>query len=511
MFETAQDCLFFVQKYSLQAKRGVQIIMNELTLKLKNISVSFGNKDIFDIENLSAYMNDRIAITGNNGAGKSTLLKIIAGEFKDFTGEVQRETEFNYLSQIGETDESTGDYMDYEMLSRMNVPENENLSGGEETKLRLVQTLSDYKTGLLLDEPTTHLDHESIEYLIKELEYYYGTLIFVSHDRYFINSLATKIWEVSEGTVTEYTGNYNDYEAIKNQEKLELAREHENVLKEKDRLNAAINKQKAKAEKMMSGTKGKGQDIKPDRLSSSKQKDTVQKQAFKTAKAMESRMEQLHEIKLPDSRSELEFPQSETMELHNKFPVMGQNVTVQRGNRILLDNVSFQFPLGQTIAVTGKNGAGKSSFLADLVIEAEGFDISPKVTIEQYRQMDYKLYGDESTVQFLMRHTELQEPVVRSMLVSLGFSPHEVMKPVNKLSGGEATRVSMALLFVKPSNIIILDEPTNFIDLGTIEALEKFIKAYHGTIILTSHDRYFVERTADLIYKIEDKKLQQIK
>lgn len=146
--------------------------MNELSIKLSNISVSFGNKDIFDIENMSAYMNDRIAVVGRNGIGKSTLLKIIAGEFKEFTGEVQRETEFNYLSQIGELNRNIDETLDFEMLSRMNVPDNAKLSGGEETKFRLVQTLSDYKTGLLLDEPTTHLDQESIEYLISELEYY---------------------------------------------------------------------------------------------------------------------------------------------------------------------------------------------------------------------------------------------------------------------------------------------------------------------------------------------------
>lgn len=485
--------------------------MNELSIKLSNISVSFGNKDIFDIENMSAYMNDRIAVVGRNGIGKSTLLKIIAGEFKEFTGEVQRENEFNYLSQIGELNRNIDETLDFEMLSRMNVPDNAKLSGGEETKFRLVQTLSDYKTGLLLDEPSTHLDQESIEYLISELEYYYGTLIFVSHDRHFINSLATKIWEVSDGTVTEYTGNYTEYEEIKNKEKLEQEREHENVNKEKERLNSAINKQKAKAEKMMSGSKSKGQDIKPDRLSSSKQKDTVQKQAFKTAKAMESRMEQLKETKLPEHQAELEFPLTKAMILHNKFPIMGQDITVKRGSKILLDNVSFQFPLGQTIAVTGNNGTGKSSLLQDIVNGENYFDISPKVTIEQYKQMDYKLFGDESAVKFLMRHTELEEPVVRSMLVSLGFSPHEVMKPVNKLSGGEATRVSLALMFVKPSNVIILDEPTNFIDLATIEALEKFIKAYKGTIILTSHDQYFVERTANQIYRIENQKLQRIK
>lgn len=208
--------------------------MNELSIKLNNISVAFGNKDIFDIANLQAYINDRIAIVGRNGSGKSTLLKIIAGEFTEYAGEVQRETEFNYLSQMGSSDQNIGGTLDFEMLSRMNVPDNDNLSGGEETKYRLVQTLSDYKTGLLLDEPTTHLDYESIEYLIEELKYYYGTLIFVSHDRHFINSLATKIWEVSDGNVTEYNGNYDDYEEAKNKEKLTLEREHENILKEKN-------------------------------------------------------------------------------------------------------------------------------------------------------------------------------------------------------------------------------------------------------------------------------------
>lgn len=485
--------------------------MNELSIKLNNISVAFGNKDIFDIANLQAYINDRIAIVGRNGSGKSTLLKIIAGEFTEYAGEVQRETEFNYLSQMGSSDQNIGGTLDFEMLSRMNVPDNDNLSGGEETKYRLVQTLSDYKTGLLLDEPTTHLDYESIEYLIEELKYYYGTLIFVSHDRHFINSLATKIWEVSDGNVTEYNGNYDDYEEAKNKEKLTLEREHENILKEKERLNKAISKQKEKAEKMTAPGKNKSGDIKPDRLSSSKQKDTVQKQAFKAAKAMESRMEQLQETERPIHEAALEFPMSKAMELHNKFPIMGQDVTVERGGNILLDKVSFQFPQGETIAITGRNGSGKSSLLTDIIEGENNFDISPKVVIEQYNQMDYKLFGGESAVQFLKRHSEMNESLIRSMLVNLGFSPDEVMKPVNKLSGGEATRVSLALMFVKPSNVIILDEPTNFIDLITIEALEKFIKAYQGTIILTSHDRQFVSRTADRVYKIEDMKLHQTK
>ncbi|MFP3359099.1 ATP-binding cassette domain-containing protein, partial [Planococcus sp. SIMBA_143] len=139
---------------------------------------------------------------------------------------------------------------------------------------------------------------------------------------------------------------------------------------------------------------------------------------------------------------------------------------------------------------------------------APGMDISPKVTIETYRQMDYRMSTDAPVLSHLMKQTEYSEPVVRSILQNIGFKQDKVSKPLHNLSGGEATRVSLALLFVKPSNVIILDEPTNFIDLDTIEALESFIEAYEGTVILTSHDKYFVERVADIVYRIEDGKLK---
>ncbi|WP_411842483.1 ribosomal protection-like ABC-F family protein [Salinicoccus sp. HZC-1] len=484
--------------------------MNDLSVKLKDIDLSFGNKDILSIEALSAYMNDKIAIIGANGTGKSTLLKIIAGEFKDFEGSVQSETDFNYFAQIDELDTRVDENFNFELLSRLDVPDNTGLSGGEETKFRLAQALSEYKLGLLLDEPTTHLDQHSVNLLIEELKYYFGTLIFVSHDRHFINSIADKIWEVSEGTVKEYAGNYDDYEIQKEQEKLEKERQYQNFIIEKKRLEDAAQKQMEKAGKM-SGDKNRKQDIKPDRLSSSKQKDTVQKQVFKAAKSIESRIGQLDEVERTVDRIQLKFPLSKTMEIHNKFPIMGQSITVQRGDKILLDKVNFQFPLGQTIAITGNNGSGKSSLLQDIMNHAEGMEISPKVKMESYRQMDYKMFTNEPVIKYLMKRTEFQEPMVRSILQNLGFNQDEVTKPLHNLSGGEATRVSLALLFVKPSNVIILDEPTNFIDLNTIEALETFINAYEGIVIITSHDKYFVERIADSIYKIEEQKLNRIK
>lgn len=484
--------------------------MNELSVKLKDIDVSFGNKDVLNIEELSAYMNDKIAIIGPNGAGKSTLLKIIAGKFEKFGGSVQSETDFNYFAQIDEVDYEVHDNFNFELLSRLDVPDNKGLSGGEETKFRLAQALSEYKLGLLLDEPTTHLDQRSVDLLIDELKYYFGTLIFVSHDRHFINSIADKIWEVSEGNVREYAGNYDDYESQKEQERLENERQYQSFNSEKKRLEEAAQKQMEKASKM-SGDKNRKQDIKPDRLSSSKQKDTVQKQAFKAAKSIESRISHLNEVERMDDSKQLKFPLAKTMEIHNKFPIMGQGVTVERGDKVLLDKASFQFPLGHTIAITGNNGSGKSSLLQEIMNNAEGMDISPKVKMESYRQMDYKMFTDEPVIKYLMKQTEFQEPLVRSILQNLGFSQDEVTKPLHNLSGGEATRVSLALMFVKPSNVIILDEPTNFIDLNTIKALETFIGAYQGTILVTSHDKYFVERIADSVYRIDDQQLERVK
>ncbi len=254
--------------------------MENLSIKLTNIQQSFGAKELFSIKELTAYQGDRIGIIGSNGQGKSTLLKIIKGDLIPDVGKVQREVEFNFFTQIDEINELKNiDLLDWELMGRLSVPKNQvnTLSGGEETKFRLTQILSDYQMGLMLDEPTTHLDRAGMHILIEELRYYYGTLLFVSHDRTFLNQLATKIWEVRDGKVYEYLGNFDDYQEQKKQETLENERAIERFLKEKQRLESAIIKKKEQAEKSNQlSAKKKQKNIRTDRLSSSKQKDTVQ-------------------------------------------------------------------------------------------------------------------------------------------------------------------------------------------------------------------------------------------
>lgn len=487
--------------------------METLSVKLANIIMSFGAKDVLDIEELTAYQNDHIGIIGANGQGKSTLLKIIAGELKPERGTVQKEVAFNYYSQMADVDELQLDTLDWELVGRLKVPKNAvlTLSGGEAAKLRLAQTLSAYQLGLLLDEPTTHLDQASIKLLVEELRYYYGTLIFVSHDRYFLNQLATKIWEVADGKVREFEGNYDDYKRQKELEELEQERAAENYQKEKQRLEATIDKKKEQAAKLAQvSNKRQQQNIRPDRLSSSKQKDTVQKAAQKTAKAMEKRLARLEEQTHHSSVRRIAFPVPKSVEIHNKFPVRGESVHLEKGGKVLLENCDFQFSLGKKIGIIGQNGIGKSSLLNHILQHGAGIITSPKVVFATYQQMDYQLHDEEGVLAYLMRRTEYPEPVVRSILNNLGFSQMEVSKPVNVLSGGEVTRISIALLFIKPSNLLILDEPTNFIDLNTIEALEGLIKDYPGMVLFTSHDPYFVNRVADEIYEISNQKLKQI-
>lgn len=277
--------LFLIHFFLLSRIIKGEYKMENLTVKLSNINKKYGTKDILSIENLLAYNGDRIAIIGANGQGKSTLIEIIAGTIQQDSGIVQKEIDFNLFEQIAETEELIDtDSIDWKLLNNFSVPKNkiETLSGGEETKYRLTQLLSSYSMGLLLDEPTTHLDNKSVNVLIDELKYHYGTLIFVSHNRFFINQLATKIWEIENGTVYEYEGTYDDYLEQKQMKLLEIENSNEQFIKEKNRLESAIKKKKEQAEKSgkVSNSK-KNKSIRPDRLASSKQKDTVQKKPTK--------------------------------------------------------------------------------------------------------------------------------------------------------------------------------------------------------------------------------------
>lgn len=246
-------------------------------------------------------------------------------------------------------------------------------------------------------------------------------------------------------------------------------------------------------------------------MNSSKQKYAVQKNLHKSASAIVKRLELLKQVDALKRENRIQFPTTSRLTLHDNYAIMGDDITLKRGNKTLLDKVNFQLPLNKTIALIGNNGTGKSSLLTYILEQNKGVTVSSKAEIMTYQQMDYRLTQFYSPLELLISESDYPEHISRTLLTRLGFLSQWVHLPLKTLSGGEATRIALARVFAKPSNILILDEPTNFIDLNTREALEDFIIAYPGTVLLVSHDRYFVEKVADHLYKIEDTQLKLIK
>lgn len=199
--------------------------------------MTYLDKEILKIERLAVHQFDRIGIVGKNGAGKSTLLKLLANNIKPTRGTVKLHVEGGYFEQLGPTVVEA----DGALLGRLAVPQySEELSGGEQTRLKLAQLFTHYYEALLIDEPTTHLDQEGISFLLDELRYYYGALVLISHDRAVLDSLVTTVWEVNDGVVHVYSGNYSDYQTQKQLEREQQSQSHEQFVKEKNRLEKAV-------------------------------------------------------------------------------------------------------------------------------------------------------------------------------------------------------------------------------------------------------------------------------
>lgn len=228
----------------------------ELILKAKGIHVEFTGRDVLDIDELEIYDYDRIGLVGANGAGKSTLLKVLLGELTPPGCKVNCRGELASIPQLDEV--SLQEEKDFALAGKLGVKQLDiqTMSGGEETRLKIAQALSAQVHGILADEPTSHLDREGIDFLIGQLKYFTGALLVISHDRYFLDEVVDKIWELKDGKITEYWGNYSDYLRQKEEERKSRAAEYEKFVRERGRLERAAEKKRKQARKIEQKTRG---------------------------------------------------------------------------------------------------------------------------------------------------------------------------------------------------------------------------------------------------------------
>ncbi|WP_205948504.1 Vga family ABC-F type ribosomal protection protein [Pueribacillus theae] len=458
-----------------------------MLIEANNVKLYAKDRLLVDIDKLQIQENDRIGLVGKNGSGKTTLLEALAGKKLPEEGTISIFTTCELIPQLKRRDTTK--------------------SGGEVTQDYMIEAMEKNPEILLADEPTTNLDTSHIEWLEKKLVKWQGAFVLVSHDRAFLDALCTKIWEIDEGHLKEYKGNYSDYAEQKELKKTQEKLAYEKYEKKKKQLEEALKLKTKKAER---ATKA------PKKVSQSEAKITgakpyfakKQKKLQQTAKAIETRLEKLEKVEKPKEATPIKMnvPNEETFK--GRIVLRVKDVPGTIGDRILWKPASFHIRGGDKLAIIGPNGSGKTTLLKKIVHQDDGISLSPSVKIGYFSQ-SLTIVDTKKTILDNVRSTSKQdETLIRTVLARLRFFREDVYKRVGVLSGGERVKVALAKLFVSDMNTLILDEPTNFLDIEAVEALESLLKEYEGTVIFVSHDRRFIENIATRILEIKHQEIK---
>ena len=482
----------------------------ELILKAKDIRVEFKGRDVLDIDELEVYDYDRIGLVGANGAGKSTLLRVLLGELTPAGCKMNRLGELAYIPQLDEV--SLQEEKDFALVGKLGVEQLDiqTMSGGEETRLKIAQALSAQVHGILADEPTSHLDREGIDFLIGQLKYFTGALLVISHDRYFLDEIVDKIWELKDGKITEYWGNYSDYLRQKEEERKSQAAEYEQFIAERARLERAAEEKRKQARKIEQKAKGASKKQNTEgggRLAHQKSIGSKEKKLHNAAKSLDHRIAALGNVEAPEDIRRIRFRQSDALALYNPYPIVGTEITKIFGDKILFEKASFHIPLGAKVALTGGNGTGKTTLIQMMLNHEDGISISPKAKIGYFAQNSYKYNGNQKVLEFMQEDCDYNVSEIRSVLASMGLKQNDIGKSLSALSGGEIIKLLLAKMLMGRYNILLMDEPSNFLDIPSLEALEILMKEYAGTIVFITHDKRLLDNVADVVYEISDKKI----
>lgn len=486
------------------------------------------------LENIQGKINkeDKIGLVGANGIGKSTLAKIIARKENYDRGEIKyspAQIKVLYVEQYPVFEQNVSVYNEIlqvtaknshltqkeapivvkKLLKQVGLEEEKwqqkaiNLSGGEKTKLSLAKAMVSDFDFLILDEPTNHLDLESYNWLEEYVLKLSKPMLIISHDRYFLDKVANKIWELTSKGLKEYEGNYSIYQREKEAQEKHLAKEYEKQQAKIQQLEEVIDERKGWYKK---AHKDAGQN------------DFYRSKAKKHASVLKAKKRELERLK----NNKVEKPErspSPAFEVINKairdkklptFLIQGYNLTKSYGQKVIFNNISFNIKRGDKIALLGKNGVGKTTLLKIICGLEEDFQgrvtINPGVKLGYFAQELDNLQGELSILENVLS-TETTRNEARLLLASLLFRGDSVFKKVSQLSMGERGRVAFAKLILSGANLLILDELTNYMDIESQEKIESVLEEFTGTVFFVSHDRYFIKKLANKIFVLEKREL----
>ncbi|MFP1134890.1 ABC-F family ATP-binding cassette domain-containing protein [Staphylococcus epidermidis] len=514
--------------------------------KIEHLNKSYADKEIFNDLNLSISEHERIGLVGINGTGKSTLLKVIGGLDEDFTADItqpnqyriryssqkqdlnghmtvfeavlssdtptlriikkyeeavnryaldQSDSNFNKLMEAQE-EMDQNDAWDYNaeiktILSKLGIHDTTKkiveLSGGQQKRVVLAKTLIEQPDLLLLDEPTNHLDFESIRWLINYVKQYPHTVLFVTHDRYFLNEVSTRIIELDRGKLKTYPGNYEDY--------IVMRAENELVEQKQQEKQKALYKQELAW--MRAGAKAR---------------TTKQQARINRFNQLESDVKTQH----TQDKGELNLAYSRL----GKQVYELKNLSKSINNKVLFEDVTEIIQSGRRIGIVGPNGAGKTTLLNILSNEDQDYEgelkIGQTVKVAYFKQTEETLDRDIRVIDYLREESEMAKEKdgtsisVTQLLERFLFPSATHGKKVYKLSGGEQKRLYLLRLLVHKPNVLLLDEPTNDLDTETLTILEDYIDDFGGSVITVSHDRYFLNKVVQEYWFIHDGKIEKI-
>jgi len=475
-------------------------------LSLKHVVKYAQDRCLIKIEGLRIFEGEKIGIIGRNGVGKSTLLGILAGTVRPDEGDVKRYCSCSYIEQLdaGIQPEQEINRLVMKRFAA-NREYNEAMSGGEKARYRLAAALSKESPLLLADEPTANLDVSGIVLFQEKLENYQGSFVLVSHDRQLLDAVCNVIWEINEGRLQVYHGNYSDYLTQKEDEKKRQEREYKKYVHEKKHLEQAVIDRKSRSISTRKAPKRMGNsEARLHKMGDQKAKASLDK----SVKAMESRLAKLEVKEKPKVAPAIHFGLNQADGLHSKVVIRGEGIHKSFGKQVLFKNADFTIMKGQKVALFGNNGCGKTTLFEMIVGGERQIYVSPAARLGYFVQGMDNLNPAQSILGNVMAVSVKEEGFVRQLLAQLLFRREDVYKRVGVLSGGERVRVCLARIIANEANVLLLDEPTNYLDLPSMEALETVLTEYQGTILFASHDRKFINKLATHLMIFTQKGIQ---